>query len=67
MGFESEYGLWVRWVDVDAILTDAECQDVIAALEIQEWSGLTKDDIRMLDSAILAARTTSASTKNSNG
>jgi hypothetical protein len=39
-----------------APLTDAQCRLVLSGLEAQDWSGLTKEDIRMIARLINDAR-----------
>lgn len=40
----------------EAALTPEQCRLVVAELESREWSGLTGDDIRMIDKLISDAR-----------
>jgi hypothetical protein len=37
------------------MLTDEQCQTVIEWLELQEWKGISKADVRLFDALIQAA------------
>ena len=45
-------------VETSARLTDDQCESVIADLEIEEWNGISKEDVRMWARFIDAARFT---------
>jgi hypothetical protein len=55
----SEKRLAARIAQLEASLTNDQCQRVISDLAAREWSGLTGDDIRMFDKLIFDARSTS--------